>query len=762
MDLTRLDDAGVKNLVDNHRRQKKTDAPLYAAALEEWERRKGRGLKFETTRRVIQRAAAQRRFLTYQDVARASGVEWTRVRHQMGSHLTRLCEYAHHQGWPLISSIVVNKEGHEAGDLRERALGGFIGVARMLGYVVTDEEAFLREQQEKTFRWAQAASVSDEWNGLRPQAFQEAFSRFRHLIAARDDGRAFTHFHEGIAAVWEGYKPRLREYALRLLAADEWTESGIGSGKILRHAIEAIEIQNKKLDLNNNLVFWQNRFGEASREHQVLLEAVGNPNLRQELERLLFGLYRNGADEGATFDRLSELTGRKYPLLAYLYFLKDMDRFMPIQPTTFDRAFRDLKIDLVTLRNCSWENYQRYNAALEEVRKALATVEGLSDIRLVDAHSFCWMLQKMEEAGEGEVTPDPQDAAEALKESMASLEGMSPSEERPGSLRHELPEDPFTFDPPNVWLTSFWDFAPERWGYVGFTQESDRRGFIAKSKPGCLVVVYVTRNSSKNKDLRGKIIGIIQVSHEMGPGQSFMPGDAYVLKEQDPASQGKWDFGVRAIRAWRVAEGKEPLIDDFAPATYRSAHAQMIGGRGVPFVANEAMRLLDLEVREIAVYGARRTFSPEIRPLREELKTSRAVPRATSPYLVDEDDSPKKLYILRLKGDIAAFLGKPAGDVAGLEIIKVGYSKNPDIRCMAFNQAMPECAFEWEVFRTNPGEPPYPSWQVAQAGEDAMKQKLAELQGEPLGREFFLASSGAIERAWRAGQSAAQAKKGSA
>jgi hypothetical protein len=114
---------------------------------------------------------------------------------------------------------------------------------------------------------------------------------------------------------------------------------------------------------------------------------------------LLFDLYREEADEGAIFDRLSTLTGAKYPLLAYFYFLKDMDRFTPIQPITFDRAFRDLGIDLVTLRNCSWENYQRFNVALKEVRKALASVNGLSKVRLIDAHSFCWMLEKLEEDG---------------------------------------------------------------------------------------------------------------------------------------------------------------------------------------------------------------------------------------------------------------------------------------------------------------------------------------------------------------------------
>jgi hypothetical protein len=77
-------------------------------------------------------------------------------------------------------------------------------------------------------------------SGLAPAAFREAFVRFQGLIAANDKGRAFTNFHEGVAAVWEGYKPRLREYALRILAPDKWSEGDIGSGIILRRVIDAI------------------------------------------------------------------------------------------------------------------------------------------------------------------------------------------------------------------------------------------------------------------------------------------------------------------------------------------------------------------------------------------------------------------------------------------------------------------------------------------------------------------------------------------
>ena len=95
---------------------------------------------------------------------------------------------------------------------------------------------------------------------------------------------------------------------LRVLDANAWSERSIGSGAILQHTIDAIEINDSRLNLINNLVFWQNRFGHANRDHRSLLEAVSDPGLRRDLETLLFGLYRETGDEAAIFDRLRELT----------------------------------------------------------------------------------------------------------------------------------------------------------------------------------------------------------------------------------------------------------------------------------------------------------------------------------------------------------------------------------------------------------------------------------------------------------------------
>lgn len=231
--------------------------------------------------------------------------------------------------------------------------------------------------------------------------FKTQFERFQKLVAYHDKGQPFAGFSYGVAGVWEAYKPRLRAHALKLLDSASWSTDQIGSGRILEKTIAAIEVDDSAANLRNNLVFWQNRFGHANKVHRALLEAETNQKQRKLLEAALYELFRGTPDFGATFDHLADLTNARYPLLAYFFFLRDMDRFMPILPTTFDAAFRDLGIDLVTQRNCSWANYVNFNEALGLVRDALRTIGGVKEARLIDAHSFCWLLERLEEPPEG-------------------------------------------------------------------------------------------------------------------------------------------------------------------------------------------------------------------------------------------------------------------------------------------------------------------------------------------------------------------------
>jgi 5-methylcytosine-specific restriction protein B len=166
IDPKKLSIEGLDALIENHRKRGQLSAPLYLAALGEWERRKSGGLDFDKSMMIIRRAAANRQFLSYKDIADESGAKWSAIYNHVGSHLTRLCEYAYRQGWPLLSAIVVNKDNLDSGSLKERSLDGFVEVARGLGYVVTDKEAFLKEQQERVFTWAAARKEQSELSTL--------------------------------------------------------------------------------------------------------------------------------------------------------------------------------------------------------------------------------------------------------------------------------------------------------------------------------------------------------------------------------------------------------------------------------------------------------------------------------------------------------------------------------------------------------------------------------------------------------------------
>jgi hypothetical protein len=153
-DVKKLSLQELENLIANHRRHNATDRSLYLEALEEHALRRGRGLNFQKSYDVIRKAAADRRFLAYKELADESGADWGQVHYAIGAHLWDLVEYAHRKGWPMLSAIVVNKPNVTTGEMEPETLKGFVGAARALGYAVLDDQQFLREQQAKVFEWA--------------------------------------------------------------------------------------------------------------------------------------------------------------------------------------------------------------------------------------------------------------------------------------------------------------------------------------------------------------------------------------------------------------------------------------------------------------------------------------------------------------------------------------------------------------------------------------------------------------------------------
>lgn len=220
------------------------------------------------------------------------------------------------------------------------------------------------------------------------------FSRFDKQIHS-ESGEGFTSFKEGLPARWEGYKEELRKEALYRLDVRSWKRKEVGKGRILSLVIDAIQINIPSRHISNNLVDWPNRYGHKYRSHRALLDARPNQKMRYEFEKWFFTFFKTSKSEEKAFEEFRELAGNRYDLVAYLFFLKDWDRFMPIATATFDKAFRLFGSDLVTSKRCSWANYARYIEHLQKVQQALRDYQGIRDARLIDAHSFCWILIRL-------------------------------------------------------------------------------------------------------------------------------------------------------------------------------------------------------------------------------------------------------------------------------------------------------------------------------------------------------------------------------
>ena len=158
--------------------------------------------------------------------------------------------------------------------------------------------------------------------------------------------------------------------------------TSFGSGALLSKLIECIEIPG------NNLLQWDARNGPEIKVHAKLFEIIETKKNLKELEESLWKFYfSEEISEQEFFNRFIEIVNKKYSLVAYLFFIKDKSKYLPLATNTFDNFFSEIEIDLRTSKKCSWENYYSYIPVMEYIRNFLR--ENLdSDASLIDAHSF--------------------------------------------------------------------------------------------------------------------------------------------------------------------------------------------------------------------------------------------------------------------------------------------------------------------------------------------------------------------------------------
>ena len=227
---------------------------------------------------------------------------------------------------------------------------------------------------------------------IDPYLFEKQFEAFQKFVEEQSNVPFVSFASNPYTDEQEGYKYEIYRAARDKLAFQAWKESDIGSGDIIAATIESIEIKN------NNLVQWQSRYGDEKRPHHPLYDAQKSPEKAKAIEQCLFRFYHK-ANVESSFDELVGIFGKKYALIAYLYFVKDNSKYLPIAPSYLDRAFELLGANFKTSKRCSWDNYSLYIDLISEIKRMLSEILS-SDVSMLDAHSFAWMLSAQMESQE--------------------------------------------------------------------------------------------------------------------------------------------------------------------------------------------------------------------------------------------------------------------------------------------------------------------------------------------------------------------------
>lgn len=208
------------------------------------------------------------------------------------------------------------------------------------------------------------------------------FADFIKIIADED----FVSFRKSKYVDFEeNYKYSIYAEAKRNLGSKDWKPDLIGTGKI-QEAVKSAMLARPThsfRNVDNNLINWRKKdeFSALKKD--------------KNLEQILFDFYKSNISPQLAFNGLSEYF--EYQLIAYLFFIKDYNHFLPISQKVFDDVISEkLHIhDFKTTGRKSWDNYKTFLEIIKQTHKFLMRKD--KDATLLDAHSFLWILGRQRE-----------------------------------------------------------------------------------------------------------------------------------------------------------------------------------------------------------------------------------------------------------------------------------------------------------------------------------------------------------------------------
>lgn len=218
---------------------------------------------------------------------------------------------------------------------------------------------------------------SDDHSGFihfNKERLYECFRAFRVYIEANSKSKTVELSSNTFFVEQEGYKSDIFEKANAALRYNTWKPSLIGTNQIAILARMAV-------NCSENLVHYQQKthFFNMLDEHPA------------QAEQVLYDIYCGNDDERA-FDNAVAFFGGKYDLLAFLFFIKNKEKYLPIRSTMFDKCFEYLGVPFSTSYKCSAANYFQFVDIISRLRAEMINYFGCM-FTLLDAHSVVWQIE---------------------------------------------------------------------------------------------------------------------------------------------------------------------------------------------------------------------------------------------------------------------------------------------------------------------------------------------------------------------------------
>lgn len=215
---------------------------------------------------------------------------------------------------------------------------------------------------------------------IKTEILEKRFEAFSEFVSEHDNKSFLTFKSSDFIDNNENYKYSVYAEARENLGNKFWKSDDIGTGNIKKAVESAIKtrVNHNYRMTDNNLVDWRKKDSFSKRKNT------------KKLEQIFFNLYKSKIKDSLAFEQLLK-EGLSYQFIAYLFFIKDSNRFLPISQEQFDKIFEHNGLqDFKTRNNASWENYIEYCGIIKKVRDFLRTKD--KNVTLLDAHSFLWIL----------------------------------------------------------------------------------------------------------------------------------------------------------------------------------------------------------------------------------------------------------------------------------------------------------------------------------------------------------------------------------